>query len=45
MREAEILNEMGCDELQGFVFSRPIPLSKLLEYHAKNAEGRLANMV
>ena len=45
MREAEILNEMGCDELQGFVFSRPIPLSKLLEYHAKNVEGRKANMV
>ena len=45
MREAEILNEMGCDELQGFVFSRPILLSKLLEYSAKIAEGRLANMV
>lgn len=45
MKEAEILNEMGCDELQGFVFSRPISLSKLLEYNAKNAEGRLANMV
>ena len=45
MKEAEILNEMGCDELQGFVFSRPISLAKLLEYHAKNTEGRSANMV
>ncbi len=45
MKEAEILNEMGCDELQGYVFSKPISLSKLLEFNAKKAEGRVANMV
>ena len=45
LREAEILNEIGCDELQGYVFSRPISLSKLLEFHAKRTASQVANMV
>ncbi|WP_369025895.1 EAL domain-containing protein [Qipengyuania sp. RANM35] len=43
--EVEILNEIGCDELQGYVFSRPISLSKLLEFNENREEARKANMV
>ncbi|MEZ5680397.1 MAG: EAL domain-containing protein [Erythrobacter sp.] len=43
--EVEILNEIGCDELQGYVFSRPISLSKLLEFNETREKTRTANMV
>ncbi|WP_165973727.1 EAL domain-containing protein [Paucimonas lemoignei] len=29
--QAEALRQFGCDEYQGFYFSRPVPLAKLLE--------------
>ena len=45
LKEVQILNEIGCDELQGYVFSRPISLSKLLEYNETLEETRTANMV
>lgn len=28
--QAEALRQFGCDEYQGFYFSRPVPLAKLL---------------
>lgn len=43
--EVEILNKIGCDELQGYVFSRPISLSKLLELNENMEKTRAANMV
>ena len=43
--EVEILNKIGCDELQGYVFSRPISLSKLLEFNENLEQARIANMV
>ncbi|MBX7496861.1 EAL domain-containing protein [Qipengyuania sp. 6B39] len=45
LREAEILNEIGCDELQGYAFSRPISLSKLMEYKGNHDKRQAANMV
>lgn len=45
MEELEILNKIGCDELQGYVFSRPITLSKLLEFNQNRENLRTANMV
>lgn len=31
-RQAELLREMGCDEAQGFLFARPMPLDELLDW-------------
>lgn len=43
--EVEILNNIGCDELQGYAFSRPISLSKLLKFNESRRSKRMANMV
>ena len=43
--EVEILNKIGCDELQGYAFSRPISLSNLLEFNETRRKDRAANMV
>lgn len=43
--EVEILNEIGCDEMQGYAFSRPVSLSNLLEFQQKQENARAANMV
>lgn len=39
--QLEILQQYGCDEVQGYFFSRPIPLDKIEEYLAKNDECRI----
>lgn len=44
-QDMEILNKIGCDELQGYYFSRPIPLSNLLEFKDTAQETRAVNMV
>ena len=33
------LIELGCDELQGYLFSRPLPIESLGEWLAKHGEG------
>ncbi len=33
------LNELGCDELQGYLFSPPLPIESLGEWLAKQGEG------
>jgi EAL domain-containing protein (putative c-di-GMP-specific phosphodiesterase class I) len=44
-QDVEILNKIGCEELQGYYFSRPISLSKLLEFNDIEKPDRAANMV
>ncbi|MFA6219138.1 MAG: EAL domain-containing protein [Erythrobacter sp.] len=44
-QEVEILNKIGCEQLQGYYFSRPISLSKLLEFKDIAQESRAVNMV
>ena len=40
-----LLEQMGCQQVQGFAFSRPISLSNLLEYKDIAPERPAANMV
>ncbi len=37
----ESLEELGCDYIQGYYFSRPVPKDKFLEYIKNAAEGEL----
>ncbi len=36
--QLEILQQYGCDEVQGYFFSKPVPLDKIEEYLEKNDE-------
>jgi diguanylate cyclase (GGDEF)-like protein len=37
--ELEMLNDLGCREFQGFLFSRPLPLDELLSAYPPGGEG------
>ena len=43
--DIELLKELGCKQVQGYAFSRPLSLSNLLEYQAKTDGEALAFMV
>lgn len=43
--ELAILEEIGCPQVQGFVISRPISLTNLLNFNKAPEEARLQNMV
>ena len=44
LRQIQWLSESGCDELQGYFFSKPLPLDELLVFIAeyKSFAGELA---
>lgn len=42
MEHADILEELGCNTLQGHAFARAMPIDDLLEFARKNAGGRNA---
>jgi EAL domain-containing protein (putative c-di-GMP-specific phosphodiesterase class I) len=41
-QQLEVLRTMGCNELQGYLFSRPVPVQELLHFFPSNAAGLLA---
>ncbi|WP_324828338.1 EAL domain-containing protein [Qipengyuania zhejiangensis] len=44
-QDINILREIGCQQLQGYAFSRPVPLSNILEMQNFPETGQRANMV
>lgn len=38
-RQAEILEKLGCDEVQGYYFSRPLTPTRLVEYLTQSSEA------
>ncbi|MBX7502195.1 EAL domain-containing protein [Qipengyuania sp. YG27] len=44
-QDIPLLENAGCQQVQGFAFSRPLPLSNLLEYQNLSIERPAANMV
>lgn len=45
LADVEILKELGCHQVQGYAYSRPLSLSNLLEFNANDGETAVANMV
>ncbi len=39
VEQAEFLHGLGCDEIQGYLISRPMPGTKLLEWLSERASG------
>jgi len=44
-QDIPLLQEAGCQQVQGFAFSRPLSLSNLLEYQELAPEQTLSNIV
>jgi EAL domain-containing protein (putative c-di-GMP-specific phosphodiesterase class I) len=44
-QDIPMLQEAGCQQVQGFAFSRPLSLSNLLEYQELAPEQTLSNIV
>ncbi len=45
LADVPILRKLGCQQVQGYAFSRPISLSNLLEFQVKRPEEAVANIV
>jgi EAL domain-containing protein (putative c-di-GMP-specific phosphodiesterase class I) len=45
LADVPILRKLGCQQVQGYAFSRPISLCNLLEFQVKQPEEAVANIV